>query len=161
MKNLFRLLGVGLDATDDELKSAYRQGAAENHPDKGGARERFEEIAAAYKTLSDPEKRAEYLRARRLWIESVGAVECPACGEANAIKGRGKRPICGAVDCGAELPEPSAAAQLRERTAEALADVGERVRAHVSELVVDGIDLGFEKLRRKIGIARRTTRGSR
>lgn len=53
-------LGVQNNASDDEIKKAYRTLSLKHHPDRGGSKERFQEISAAYDTLSDPEKRRQY-----------------------------------------------------------------------------------------------------
>ncbi len=62
----YELLGVSRDATEGDLKRAYRQKARENHPDANpgdaGAEARFKEISEAYAVLSDPEARASYDR---------------------------------------------------------------------------------------------------
>jgi len=56
----YSTLGVNKDASQDEIKKAYRSLASKHHPDKGGDTAKFQEIQTAYATLSDPEKRAEY-----------------------------------------------------------------------------------------------------
>lgn len=67
MSTLYEILGVEIDATQLEIKKAYRKAALQHHPDKvadESLREesevRFKEIAAAYEVLGDEEKRARY-----------------------------------------------------------------------------------------------------
>jgi molecular chaperone DnaJ len=63
VRDLYEVLGVGRDASDDDIRAAYRKLAREHHPDVNGspgAEARFKEIAGAYEILSDPEKRARY-----------------------------------------------------------------------------------------------------
>lgn len=60
MQNPYQTLGVNRDATADEIKRAYRKLASQHHPDKGGDKNRFQEIQGAYDTLSDPQKRHAY-----------------------------------------------------------------------------------------------------
>ena len=64
--DFYDLLGVGRDATEDDLKKAFRRLARQYHPDANPddaeAEARFKEIALAYETLSDPQKRAHYDR---------------------------------------------------------------------------------------------------
>ena len=62
-KSLYTTLGVAQNATQDEIKKAYRKLARQYHPDINKAKdaeEKFKEINAAYEILSDEKKRAQY-----------------------------------------------------------------------------------------------------
>lgn len=62
-KDYYQALGVDRAASDDDIKKAYRKLAHRYHPDvskEPKAEEKFKEIAEAYATLKDPEKRQEY-----------------------------------------------------------------------------------------------------
>jgi len=56
----YTTLGVGRNATDEDIKRAYRKLAATHHPDKGGDTAKFQEVQQAYETLSDPQKRQQH-----------------------------------------------------------------------------------------------------
>lgn len=64
-ENLYKILGISKNASQEEIKSAFRKLAKQYHPDiyhgdKKEAEEKFKKIAEAYKILSDPEQRKNY-----------------------------------------------------------------------------------------------------
>lgn len=64
-KDYYEVLGVARDASDDDIKRAYRKLARKYHPDvskEANAEDRFKELGEAYEVLRDPEKRAAYDR---------------------------------------------------------------------------------------------------
>jgi curved DNA-binding protein len=69
-KDYYATLGVGKNATQEEIQRAYRKLARKYHPDvnkAAGAEEKFKEIGEAYEVLKDPEKRAKYDRYGAAW----------------------------------------------------------------------------------------------
>lgn len=61
MKDFYEVLGVSRDASDEEIKKAYRKLAHKYHPDKkDGDEAKFKEVNEAYQTLSDQNKRSQY-----------------------------------------------------------------------------------------------------
>jgi molecular chaperone DnaJ len=75
-RDYYEVLGVGRDATVEEIKKSYRRLAVKYHPDKNPAdteaEENFKEAAEAYTVLSDPEKRAKYDRFGHQGVGGVG-----------------------------------------------------------------------------------------
>ena len=75
-KDYYAVLGVSKEASDAEIKKAYRKLARENHPDASpddpGAEKRFKEVGEAYSVLGDPTKRQEYDELRRLGAAGFG-----------------------------------------------------------------------------------------
>lgn len=69
-KDFYKTLGVGEDASAEEIKKAYRKLAQQYHPDSNPgdteAEERFKEVSEAYATLSKPDQRKEYDQVRRV-----------------------------------------------------------------------------------------------
>jgi molecular chaperone DnaJ len=62
-RDYYTVLGVNRDASEDEIKKAYRKLAMKHHPDRNpdkGAEENFKEAKEAYEILSDTKKRAAY-----------------------------------------------------------------------------------------------------
>jgi curved DNA-binding protein len=60
MADHYQTLGVDRNASQDDIKRAYRKLATQHHPDKGGDTAKFQEISAAYDTLSNPDKKEQY-----------------------------------------------------------------------------------------------------
>lgn len=59
-KKFYELLGVDKSATTDEIKKAFRKLALKHHPDRGGDKEKFQELNMAHEVLSDKQKRDIY-----------------------------------------------------------------------------------------------------
>jgi molecular chaperone DnaJ len=80
----YEVLGVARDASDQELKSAYRQQAMKYHPDRNpgdhAAEERFKEASEAYQVLSDADKRAAYDRYGHAGVSGAGGFGGPFAG---------------------------------------------------------------------------------
>lgn len=60
MADYYAILGVSKNASNEDIKKAYRKLAHQYHPDKGGDAEKFKQISEAYQVLSNQEKRAQY-----------------------------------------------------------------------------------------------------
>ena len=75
-KDYYEVLGVNRDASDEEIKKAYRKLAMKHHPDRNPdnpkAEEHFKEAKEAYETLSDGQKRAAYDQYGHAAFESGG-----------------------------------------------------------------------------------------
>ena len=77
-QDYYEVLGVSRNATEQEIKSAYRRKALEHHPDRNPdhreqAEEKFKEASQAYSILSDPQKRARYDQFGQAGVAGVGA----------------------------------------------------------------------------------------
>ena len=77
-QDYYEVLGVARNASEQEIKSAYRKKALEHHPDRNPdhreqAEEKFREASQAYSILSDPQKRARYDQFGQAGVAGVGA----------------------------------------------------------------------------------------
>lgn len=76
-RDYYEILGIGRDADDGQVKSAYRKLALQYHPDRNpenpDAEEKFKEAAEAYSVLSDAQKRATYDRFGHAGLQNSGA----------------------------------------------------------------------------------------
>lgn len=59
-RDYYEILGIGKDASADEIKKAFRRSAVEHHPDRGGNEAKFKELNEAYEVLKDADKRKRY-----------------------------------------------------------------------------------------------------
>jgi curved DNA-binding protein len=75
-KDYYAILGVSRDASDEDIKKAFRRLARQYHPDvakdKKAAEEKFKEINEAYEVLSDPAKRKKYDTLGANWNRATG-----------------------------------------------------------------------------------------
>jgi molecular chaperone DnaJ len=79
-RDYYEILGVGRGASNEEIKSAFRQLARKYHPDvnkASDAEERFKEINEAYAVLSDTDKRAAYDRFGHAGVNGMGGAGAP------------------------------------------------------------------------------------
>ena len=90
-KDYYELLGVKRDATEDQIRQAYRKLARKHHPDVNpgdkSAEDKFKEINEAYEVLSDAEKRKRYDRLGANWKNGAEFTPPPGWGNVNVEYG--------------------------------------------------------------------------
>jgi len=89
-RDYYEVMGVARDATQDEIKRAYRKLARKYHPDvsdEANTEERFKEVGEAYEVLKDPEKRAAYDQLGANWKEGQNFRPPPGWDEGFEFRG--------------------------------------------------------------------------
>jgi curved DNA-binding protein len=77
MKNYYDILGVDEKATSAEITRAFKELAKQHHPDRGGDKDRFQEISEAHDTLKNSQKRHDYDTMRKFGGTRQGGGEHP------------------------------------------------------------------------------------
>ena len=71
VRDYYKVMGLGVDASEEEIKKTYRMLAMQYHPDRNhnnpGAVEKLKEINEAYHVLGDKERKSAYDRSFRTW----------------------------------------------------------------------------------------------
>lgn len=71
-KDYYRVLWIDENASQEDIKKAFRKFAMKHHPDKGWDQEKFKEVNEAYQVLWDAKKRAQYDGYRKWWFGGFG-----------------------------------------------------------------------------------------
>ena len=80
-RDFYKILGIKRNATEREIKKAFKKKSLENHPDKNpddkGAKQRFQDVGAAYEVLTDQEKRRKYDKCGEKCVNEQGGGHDP------------------------------------------------------------------------------------
>jgi curved DNA-binding protein len=108
-KDYYKLLGVARDASQDDIKRAYRKMARKFHPDvskEANAEDRFKEVQEAYEVLKDPEKRAAYDQLGSNWRQGQQFTPPPDWGNGFEFSfGQGGRGAAGGPERDADFSD--------------------------------------------------------
>lgn len=91
-KDYYKILGVSRDASQAEIKKAYRQMARKFHPDvskEANAEEKFKDVGEAYEALKDPEQRAQYDQFGSSFKHGQSFTPPPGWGQTGGFSGHG------------------------------------------------------------------------
>ena len=80
MADYYQTLGVSREASEQDIKKAYRKLAHKYHPDKGGDEKKFKELNEAYQVLSNKQKRAQYDKFGKVFEGGAGGSDPSAAG---------------------------------------------------------------------------------
>ena len=72
MKNYYDVLGVNEQSTSADITKAFKELAKKHHPDRGGDKDKFQEISKAHDTLKNSQKRHDYDTMRKFGSSSTG-----------------------------------------------------------------------------------------
>lgn len=155
--NCYKVLGITVQATAEEIKSAYRKHAKKTHPDVAGRGKQnsFQQVSEAYETLNDPHRREQWEQRYRREAEAMGCHVCGHCFAMVRVRPftQSETPKCG--DCLTPLKvEPDQQAAYRQAIARQFGDLIETIGAEGASFAKDAILSGASALRRKLGIPR-------
>ena len=77
MKNYYDVLGVNEQSTSAEITKAFKDLAKKHHPDRGGDKDKFQEISEAHDTLKNSQKRHDYDTMRKFGNANTGGGQHP------------------------------------------------------------------------------------
>ena len=77
MKNYYDVLGVNEQSTSADITKAFKDLAKKHHPDRGGDKDRFQEISEAHDTLKNSQKRHDYDTMRKFGGTGTGGGQHP------------------------------------------------------------------------------------
>ena len=101
-RDFYEILGVAKNASDEEIKKAYRKLAMKHHPDRNpdskGAEDKFKEAKEAYEMLSDAQKREAYDRFGHAGVDPLAISSATSLAPERVVRVVGRKsiaaPIC-------------------------------------------------------------------
>jgi len=113
----YQELGVAPDATEQDVRAAYKRLAQQHHPDKGGDHGRFERLNASYRTLRDPEKRKRY--------DEFGVMDSANYGDAREqfIRAQATEVLIAVIDNSPDVDTVDMVGRVRQFLAEKIAEL--------------------------------------